>query len=123
MRKTILWGGIALAVLFLLGGGWLVWSGYLSPEARHKEMVRHLLKDPDSAQFRGVFRSPRDTETWCGALNAKNSMGGLTGFKRYVLTVPKDLDPVKDRDLFLLLAKFFDEGSSGYDGRWKAFCE
>ncbi|CAN7649888.1 hypothetical protein LJR039_005017 [Pseudorhodoferax sp. LjRoot39] len=48
--------------------------------------VRATLKDPDSAQFKEVYANY--TEAFdlvaCGSVNAKNSVGGYTGFKRFV---------------------------------------
>lgn len=48
--------------------------------------VRASLKDPDSAQFKDVYANY--TEEFqvvaCGRVNSKNSLGGYTGFKRFV---------------------------------------
>lgn len=48
--------------------------------------VRAELKDPDAAQFRDVRASY--TEEFgvvaCGRVNAKNELGGYTGFRRFV---------------------------------------
>ncbi|MDX1370141.1 hypothetical protein [Pseudomonas sp.] len=48
--------------------------------------VRGALKDPDSAQFKDVRANY--TEEFgvvaCGRFNAKNELGGYTGFKRFV---------------------------------------
>lgn len=48
--------------------------------------VRASLKDPDSAQFKDVYVNY--TEEFqvvaCGRVNSKNSLGGYTGFKRFV---------------------------------------
>lgn len=48
--------------------------------------VRASLKDPDSAQFKDVYANY--TEEFqvvaCGQVNSKNSLGGYTGFKRFV---------------------------------------
>ena len=41
-------------------------------------LVEQSLKDPDSAEF-------RDQHGPCGYVNSKNSFGGYTGFKRYVV--------------------------------------
>ena len=41
------------------------------------------LKDPASAQWQNEIVSP-DKNTICGEVNAKNSMGGYVGFKRYI---------------------------------------
>ena len=45
------------------------------------EHVRGSLKDPKSAEFRGVYSFQLfDAQMICGEVNAKNSMGGYTGF-------------------------------------------
>lgn len=46
--------------------------------------VRKSLKDPESARF-GDFYFNSKTKKACLAVNAKNSMGGYTGFKQAVL--------------------------------------
>ena len=51
-----------------------------------KRAVRASLKNPDSAQFKGVYANY--TEAFgvvaCGQFNAKNGYGAYTGFKRFV---------------------------------------
>lgn len=50
-----------------------------------QDMVRATLKDPESAQFRnGRIRKFQGKDVACGEVNANNSFGGKTGFKRYV---------------------------------------
>lgn len=46
-----------------------------------KAAVLENLKDPDSAKFRNL-KTSRDLFL-CGEVNAKNSMGGYVGFKRF----------------------------------------
>lgn len=47
-------------------------------------LVKQSLKDPESAKFRNLFTSetPNHTPVVCGEVNAKNSMGGYSGFER-----------------------------------------
>ena len=45
-----------------------------------EEAVRENLKDPDSAKF-GDFYYNDKTHKGCLAVNAKNSMGGYTGYQ------------------------------------------
>lgn len=52
--------------------------------AAAKQLVTDSLKDPESARFREIFVA-RDGETVCGAVNAKNSMGGYVGFRRFMI--------------------------------------
>ncbi|WP_194726252.1 hypothetical protein [Noviherbaspirillum malthae] len=49
---------------------------------RGQEAVLEQLKDPDSAKFRNLFSGKYDSFL-CGEVNAKNSMGGYIGFKRF----------------------------------------
>ena len=50
-----------------------------------QDMVRATLKDPDSARFRNDrIRQFQGKSVACGEVNADNSFGGKTGFKRYV---------------------------------------
>lgn len=46
-------------------------------QRKAKELVTARLKDPESAQFRSQTGI-------CGEVNAKNSFGGYTGFKRFI---------------------------------------
>jgi hypothetical protein len=54
-----------------------------------QRIIVHDLKDPDSAHFRDVRVSSPPTIApkviVCGEVNAKNSYGGYTGFKRFFL--------------------------------------
>ncbi|MCV0439289.1 MAG: hypothetical protein K5880_11695 [Hydrogenophaga sp.] len=54
--------------------------------SKGKEAVKQRLKDPDSAQFRNVYfhRGKSGVPVACGQVNAKNSMGGYSGFQRFV---------------------------------------
>lgn len=51
-----------------------------------KDSVRAKIRDPDSAQFRGTFfnRNRDGIPFACGEVNAKNAMGGMTGYQRFV---------------------------------------
>lgn len=50
------------------------------------EGIKSDLKDPDSAKFRNVFISMyKGKPTLCGELNAKNSFGAYTGYKRFLM--------------------------------------
>jgi hypothetical protein len=53
--------------------------------AMNQERVRSKLKDPNSAQFSGVFISKAaGAPIICGKINAKNSFGGYTGYQRFI---------------------------------------
>ena len=53
-----------------------------------KETIANSLKDPESARFRNVFVSPKMLAV-CGDVNAKNSMGGYVGFRRFIVAKDK----------------------------------
>ncbi|WP_286936162.1 hypothetical protein [Achromobacter sp. UBA4530] len=71
-----------------------------------KDFVLATLKDPDSAKF-------RNQKSFCGEVNAKNSFGGYTGFKRYI-AASKDL-VVFEGD------KNLERGA--FQEAWKEFCK
>lgn len=43
-------------------------------------LIRERLKDPDSAQFKDIYQASAPI---CEQVNAKNTLGGYTGFKRF----------------------------------------
>lgn len=50
-----------------------------------RRQVLSALKDPQSVQLRNEKWLPK-SETLCGEINAKNSMGGYVGFKKFFAT-------------------------------------
>lgn len=57
-----------------------------------KKAVKGSLKDPESARFQSVrIASYLSGSVVCGEVNAKNSYGGYTGFKRFMAGV-KNID-------------------------------
>jgi hypothetical protein len=62
-----------------------------------QERVASTLKDPESARFRNVFVSPRGRAV-CGEVNAKSSMGGYVGFKRFISA--KDKSGIEDDETY-----------------------
>ncbi len=52
--------------------------------AKAKELAAYDLKDPDSAKFREIkINEFNGGSVICGQINAKNSYGAYTGFKRF----------------------------------------
>lgn len=51
-----------------------------------KSAVRHLLKDPSSAEFEDLkfFPSFLGFNSVCGKVNARNSLGGYVGARRFI---------------------------------------
>lgn len=80
MKKGYLY---AVTAAGLLGAvtTWIQWDSWIVIPGNREAMLSGL-RDPSSAQFRGEFLSKRTNYT-CGQVNAKNGMGGYTGFKRY----------------------------------------
>jgi hypothetical protein len=49
---------------------------------RGERRVRDVLREPDSAEFRGVFEG--NDGVVCGEVNARNGFGGMNGFQPFV---------------------------------------
>lgn len=88
-KKSIGAGTIILVVavvfwafVFLPKGGSSNSSSDYQMMAAAKKSVLKMLKDPDSAEFRNEHVGTGGIP--CGEVNAKNSFGGYTGFKRYL---------------------------------------
>jgi hypothetical protein len=70
-------------------------------EAVTKDHLLRRLKDPGSAQFRGVHVSHRaGAPVLCGEINSKNSFGGYTGFERFagagnVIAMQSEMTPAE----------------------------
>lgn len=105
-----------------LGGAAVAaWEFGLSPKATHRNVVKSFLNDPDSAAFRNEFKAPRGKDVWCGEVNAKNRLGGMVGFTRYVPEMSPHVD---------LQRIHFDDQARGigardngaFSGKWSAFC-
>lgn len=68
-------GAISAVSLWLKYDDWFVLP-------RAQQQLANRLNDPSSAQFRSDFIV--DENWYCGEVNAKNGMGGYSGFKRFV---------------------------------------
>ncbi|HEY9566927.1 MAG TPA: hypothetical protein VIR38_02455 [Thalassobaculum sp.] len=76
---------------------------------RGMDMVRSILKDGDSAKFRGVFFSDGGgVPTSCGEVNAKNAFGGYRGFQRFMSAGSTELTFIEEQvtDFGTVWAKF-----------------
>lgn len=75
-------------------------------ESETKEIVRNSLKDPTSAKFQNLKK-------YCGEVNAKNSYGGYTGFKKFYISNSEPVFMPND-----------DEGDNlQFELGWLAHCE
>ena len=72
-----------------------------------QDKVKRRLKDPESAQFQNAFVST--SSVVCGEVNAKNSFGGYSGFKRFI----------SGANLQVLES---DMGSGEMDMAWQKLC-
>lgn len=83
MKKAL----AAVGLLALVAAvSFYLYTGYLVHQ--HRKSVLAELKDPDSAKFRSEKLLNRDGltvdgTTLCGEVNAKNEMGGYTGYKKF----------------------------------------
>jgi hypothetical protein len=62
------------------------WTGALTYDAQ--QHVRSRLRDPTSAQFQSVRLTRGQDENRrvvCGEVNARNALGGFTGYRRFVI--------------------------------------
>lgn len=97
----------------------VAWFGWLAPKVAHTAVIRDRLNDPESARFRNAFRGKYAQEqTWCGEFNARNRMGGMAGFRRYIVlrdsaTVYWEETGSKEND---------PEVRAAFDRKWDLFC-
>ena len=49
-----------------------------------KRSVKYVLKDPSSAMFRNITKSTKNSNIYCGEVNARNSSNGYTGFHSFI---------------------------------------
>lgn len=56
-----------------------------------EEKARRNLFDPEAAKFRNIKGN-------CGEINAKNKMGGYTGFRRFIYNPETDTVSIEDED-------------------------
>lgn len=111
-----------------IGVGWWQYQEKNSPEVLHKKVVLNWLNDPDSAKFRGHFQSVRDREVWCGEVNARNKMGGMVGFTRYVVYLNEPEDPADSFNEVHIdspdaVSDAGKDAANAFAGRWSSFCE
>ena len=66
-----------------------------------EEKARRNLFDPEAAKFRNIKGN-------CGEINAKNKMGGYTGFRRFIYNQETDTVSIEDEDDGLYNPKMMD---------------
>lgn len=85
-RNKVISAGVA--VLAIAGAAYACLNWW--PAHQAQSAVKARLNDPDSAQFAGM-RHFIKTGATCGAVNAKNMMGGYTGLRRFTFTKDAEL--------------------------------
>lgn len=118
MKRTAKTAAAWVGVGLVLAGGAYYWQVKHSPAAIAQAVVKARLNDPDSAVFRNQVKAKRGGEgVWCGEVNARNRMGGMIGFTRYVVEVHPN------RNLDVLDQVHFDQGDDTFPGKWNLMCE
>lgn len=87
--------------------------GYEADRLALEEQIRAQLKDPESAKFREerIYPGPAGgPSTLCGEINARNSMGGYVGFRRFIAY----------GTAFAIIED--EEGEITFHRAWKAMC-
>jgi hypothetical protein len=90
---------IALILVCLSLTGCSKWQEH-SFKGKAEDYLREHLRDPSSAQFQKekvVWRKEKEL-ILCGQLNAKNGMGGMTGFTPFLVIGQIDGMATKDYD-------------------------
>lgn len=88
MARSFVFSAVVVAVAFGAAG-----CGQSDADKRRQEhsnlkllgekYIKAKLKDPSSAEFRNQFIGKKGIP--CGEVNAKNSFGAFTGFRRYMV--------------------------------------
>jgi hypothetical protein len=58
-------------------------SAFAASEGAIIQVVKSILRDPDSAKFRGIVQR---NGMICGYVNARNGFGGYTGYKEFTIS-------------------------------------
>ena len=82
MKRPVIVAAVLLAIAFT---SYFAWHELFSPEAKLQSNVRRALTDPESARFEGVHIN-RQSGISCGRVNAKNKLGGYSGFVRFLVS-------------------------------------
>ena len=76
----VAFGVTAILLIGLAGYAWWTYA----PTVQVRQRVKERLYDADSAKFSNVTFNA-DKGAGCGQVNAKNRMGGYTGFTHFIL--------------------------------------
>jgi hypothetical protein len=86
--------------------------------------VQKALKDPESARFGDMIagRDPQGVLYVCGWVNAKNSLGGYTGEKRFAGNIAEHTDPATKKLSIVFVVSSLGGGEAA-DVVTKVTCE
>jgi hypothetical protein len=99
----------------------LVGCGEFGAEGEARRLVADQLKDPASAQFRGIASEsvPEGGVTTvyvCGEVNGRNSYGAYSGYQRFVV------DLTRERVWFDPTAEASDYERLAFEARYRLAC-
>lgn len=125
MNRAVKFSILAAVGLAVAGGGGVYgWEAHWSPAAKSKAFVKRQLTDPDSAKFGAHFPAVRGgPNMWCGTVNARNRLGGMVGYTRYVVEIKQLMENVAGVDPYILSDITFDNGDDSFKGKWRLMCE
>ncbi|MDE9429658.1 hypothetical protein [Xenorhabdus bovienii] len=117
---------ITILALVIVFAGLFIFSGYREGETESEPQeftdisnsvvekarvsLRNSLKDPDSAIFEYIYPSSQHDDIACGMVNAKNSYGGYTGKKKFIVNINNDTVVI-------------DSDSELFSSKWDEFCD
>ncbi len=111
----------ALAVT-LIAATAIYWTA-IRPEQRITTILKRWANDPESLRLEEMQQSKRDPEVWCGRLNARNRMGGMAGFKKFVISAPGVYELRADAELVVIFSNITFEDQPGFAARRSLYCE
>ncbi len=96
----------------------------IRPEQKITAVLKRWANDPASLVLEDLKQSKRDPEVWCGRLNARNRMGGMVGFKGFVVSAPGvNFFLEQDDEITQILMNMTLDDQPGYDARRSLYCK
>lgn len=118
-KKTII---CIIAVVAAASAVFAAWWLAIRPEQRITTIIKRWANDPASVQLDEMRQSKRDPEVWCGRMNARNRMGGMVGFRKFVISAPLVNEIGADDEIVTLLSRITFEDDDGFQSRWSIYC-
>jgi hypothetical protein len=95
----------------------------IRPEQRITSVLKRWANDPASLVLEDMQQSKRDPEVWCGRLNARNRMGGMVGFRGFVVSAPGVNSFITNEETVEVLMNMTLDDQQGYDARRSLYCK